>query len=520
MIKDLIVDGAYFLNTSSRYQSLKKYFYNILENDNCKHKRYFDLMMMGLILISISILIHEVKYDVSQFLFDLNDYVITLIFFIEYLLRMWVVSSVSDVVIRHKEHSFLLNREFNLFKAFKEIARDKLKYILSVRAIIDLLAILPFFHQLRLLRIFILLRVFKLFRYARSFQTFSSVFVSKKFEFITLLVFASMVILISSILMYVIEANNPNSSIKTLYDAVYWSIVTISTVGYGDMTPTSVEARFVAMLVIIAGVAVLAFTTSLVVSAFTEKLDEIREEKHIDDLRKLHQFYIVCGYENIAQEVCKNLTRKKHQLVILDEDPLRIEQAQKDGFKALNYDPGIVESYQKLRIDIKTQVKAILCLRESDVENVYTTLTVRSFNKDIYMLSLLMNDKNRDKLTFAGVNEILYSQEIVGLVAREFVGKPVAFEVIHEIRSELNNINIEEIVITQRIASNFNFVAELQHEKFRLVLLGIYIQKSKHFFFNPMDDLVLEEGNILLLVGNVDFIAEFEKFLNTKRKNI
>jgi voltage-gated potassium channel len=312
------------------------------------------------------------------------------------------------------------------------------------------------------------------------------------------------------------EANNPNSSINTLFDALYWSIVTISTVGYGDITPTSNEARFIAMVVITAGVAVLAFTTSLVVSAFNEKLDEIREIKSIDDLSKLKEFYIVCGYENIAQEVCKNLS-KKNKLIVLDEDPQRVQSAIRDGFKALNFDPGNVESYKKLRINIKQHVKAILCLHENDIENVYTTLTVRSFNKDIFILSLLMDENNRNKLAFAGANEILYSKELVGLVAREFVGKPVAFEVIHELRSELNGINIEEIVITQRIASNFTFVEELNYLKFRLILLGIYQKEHKRFFFNPLDSLILKEGNILLLIGNINFIKEFEKYLNTKR---
>jgi len=517
MLKDLIVDGAYFLHTSSRYQKVKSFVYNLLENDSYWLKKYFDIFMMVLIISSVAILIREVKFEINPFLEHINDYFITVIFFIEYVLRLWIVSSVSEVIIEHKEHNFMLGREFSLTAAFRDIAKEKLRYMLSLRAIIDLLAILPFFHELRLLRIFILFRVFKLFRYARSFQTFSSVFVNKRFEFLTLLMFSSMVIFVSSVLIYVMEANNPNSSINTLYDAFYWSIVTISTVGYGDITPSSNEAKFVAIGVITAGVAVLAFTTSLVVSAFAEKLDEIRELKSIDDLRKLKDFYIVCGYENIAQEVCKNLS-KKNQLIILDESPQRVEQALKDGFKALNYDPGMVESYHKLRINIKTNVKAILCLREDDVENVYTTLTVRSFNKDVKILSLLMNQNNRKKLTFAGANEILYSKELVGLVAREFVGKPVAFEVIHELRSELNNINIEEIVITERIASNFRLVEELQATRFRLVLLGIYKNEHKRFFFNPLDSLVIEEGNILLLIGNIKFIDEFENYLNIKRE--
>jgi len=515
MMKRLILDAAFFLNTSKAYQANKRFVYNVLENDNYKYKKYFDMFMITLIMISVIVLIREVKFHVNDFFLYFNNYIISIIFLIEYLLRLWVSSSVSQIVIKHNEHDTMLGKEFNLFASLVDIGKIKLKYITSMRAIIDLLAIVPFFHQLRLLRIFILFRVFKLFRYARSFQTFTSVLATKKFEFLTLLMFSSIVIFVSSVLIYVMEANNPNSPIDTLYEAIYWSIVTISTVGYGDITPATDAGRLVAMFVIVAGVAVLAFTTSLVVSAFTEKLDEIKETKTVDDLKKLEKFYIICGYEKIAQEVAIQLS-KNNNLIVLDENIDRIKKAQKDGFTALNYDPGSVDSYKKLNIDIDTQVKAILCLRENDVENVYTALTVRSFNKDIYILSLLMKEINRKKLSFTGINEILYSKELVGLIAKEFVGKPVAFEVIHALRSEYTSVDIQEIIVTQRMLTSFTLVEQLHNAQYRLILLGIYKQTHKRFFFNPIDSTVLEQGDYLVLIGNSVFIKEYEKYLHKK----
>ncbi|MBU1658982.1 ion transporter [bacterium] len=511
----MIVDFSYSLNASKTYQKTKHFFYNLLENDTFQYKKYFDLFMITLIFMSVAILIREVKSHVSDYLLYFNNYIISIIFLTEYLLRLWVNSSITEIIIKRSEYDAMLNTKFNLSIALLDILKVKIRYIVSARAIIDLLAIIPFFHQLRLLRIFILFRVFKLFRYARSFQTFTSVLATKKFEFITLLMFSGIVIFVSSVLIYVMEANNPDSPIDTLYEAVYWSIVTISTVGYGDITPVTDAGRFVAMLVIIAGIAVLAFTTSIVVSAFTEKLDEIKETKIVDDVSKLKQFYLICGYENVAEEVAKKLLSHSN-VIVLDEDVKRIENAKKDGLIALNYDPGSVESYKKLRIDIDTQVKAILCLRESDVENVYTALTVRSINKDVFILSILMNDIHRNKLNFAGVNEILYAKELVGMIAKEFVGKPVAFEVIHALRSDYSNIDIEEIVVNERMLESFYCVAELHNSKYRVVLLGIYKQKNKRFLFNPIDTTLLEQGDYLLVIGNSMFIREFNKYLHQK----
>lgn len=471
--------------------------------------------MITLIFISVIILVREVKSHVDDSLLFFNNYIISIIFFIEYMLRLWVISSVTKVIIEQSEHDAMLGDEFHVLKPLKEITKVKVKYMLSVKAIIDLLAIIPFFHQLRLLRIFILFRVFKLFRYAKSIQTFTSVIAAKKFEFLTLLIFASIIVFVSSVLIYVMEANNPDSPIDTLFEALYWSIVTISTVGYGDITPTTEAGRVVAMFVIVAGIAVFSFTTSLIVTAFTEKLDEIKDLKLIDDIAKIKEFYLICGYENISKEVAKKLS-VNNKVIILEEDPLKVEQARKDGFTALDYNPGSIDSYKKLRINIGTQVKAILCLSHSDVKNVYTALTVRSFNKDIFILSILVNKINRNKLNFAGVNELFYEKELVGVIAKEFVGQPVAFEAIHALRSNYNGIDMQEIVINDRVLESFVTVGELENKKYRVVLLGVYKKSKKRFFFNPLDSTVLEVGDYLLVIGNSQFINEFGNYLHKK----
>ena len=309
------------------------------------------------------------------------------------------------------------------------------------------------------------------------------------------------------------EANNPDSKINSLYEAFYWSIVTISTVGYGDVVAVSPEGQFVAIVVILSGISVLAFTTSLFVSAFTEKLDDIKETKTLQDISKLDRIHIICGYESIAIEVVKKLVRAKYNVLVLDKSEAVIESAKKDGLLALQYDPGKVESYKKLHINMSTQVKAILCLKENDVDNVYTALTIRSINHDVYIMSLLMNNANRNKLLNSGVNELLYDKEFVGLVAREYIGQPVAFEAIHELRSDNTKVDIQEIAITERISCNMPTVGNLKNQEYRVVLLGVHKKSSNRFFFNPIDSTVLETGDFLLVVGNYIFIKDFKKSL-------
>jgi len=516
MLKDFVLDLAYYLDSSSTYQKRKLFFYNVLENEHNKYKRYVDIFLIFLILVSVTVLIREVKFHVSDYLLFFSNYVVSLIFLVEYLLRLWVTSSISKTIVTYAEYDALLQRDAQVSKALKEAFKVKLIYMVSPQAIIDLFAIMPFFHELRLFRLFILFRVFKLFRYAKSIQVFASVLATKRFEFLTLGIFSSVVIFISTVLIYVMEANQLDSQITSMYRAFYWTIVTISTVGYGDITPVSNEGKLVAIFVITSGIAVLAFTTSLFVSAFTEKLDEIREVKTIEEISKIKKFYLICGYGSVANTVAKKLKKSEHEVIVMDKELENVDRAKSDGFTALNYNPGSIESYKKLNIDLTKQIKYILCLHEDDVENVYAALTIRSINKNVPILSLVMNDVNRKKLEFIGIDKIVSPQALVGLITKELVGVPVAFEVIHGLRSEHTNVKLDEIGITQKIVNNFATIGEIGNKEYRVILLGIFKNSEDKFYFHPKDDTILEVGDYLLVIGYSMFITEFEKYLHTK----
>jgi voltage-gated potassium channel len=102
------------------------------------------------------------------------------------------------------------------------------------------------------------------------------------------------------------------------------------------------------------------------------------------------------------------------------------------------------------------------------------------------------------------------------LVAREYVGQPVAFEAIHAIRSEDSLIKIDEITVTERVINSFTTVGELENIRFRVVLLGIQKKSSARFLFNPINSTILETGDVLLVMGNYMFVREFTKFLSKK----
>ena len=147
---------------------------------------------------------------------------------------------------------------------------------------------------------------------------------------------------------------------------------------------------------------------------------------------------------------------------------------------------------------------------------MYTALTVRSFDKDVFILSLLMNDSNRKKLEFAGINHLVYPQELVAMITKEFIGKPVAFEVVHAMRSANGNVKIDELTVTARVRENFKTIGELGNSAYRVIVLGIYQNDTDKFLFNPDKDTAIEVGDYIIAIGYQVFIGEFERHLHTK----
>ena len=338
MLKKLFIRFAFFLHASMGYRKTKELISNFLINSDYRYKRYFDIFMIALIVISISILVYEVKHDVPLWADYFDIYVVSFIFFIEYIARIWVQNSWSKAVVHGYEEAKFLGTEFFLWKPSKKVLLEKFSYMLTPSAIIDFLAILPAYRPLRVLRIFVLFRVFKLLRYTKSIHQFLHVLATKKFELFTLLFLLLFIVSTAGIAIYVLE-EKANDNINSLFDALYWALITISSVGYGDISPVTDGGRVVAMLIIVAGIAMISFVTSVIVSSFSEKLTELKENRLIEEVNKTEEFMIICGYGQMTRMFLRtHAAYYDRRYIIIEQDKKRVDMAIKEGYRAIHDD--------------------------------------------------------------------------------------------------------------------------------------------------------------------------------------
>jgi len=234
----------------------------------------WDKILNGFIIILIMLNVIAVMLETVPWLheryfdeFMMFDRVSVIIFTIEYMLRVW--SCTHEVRYRH---GFL----------------GRLKYMVSTYALIDLLAILPFYIHvfvgldLRVLRILRLLRFFRLFRltaYMKSAKMIRSVFITRANELKLSLILIFFLMIIASCLIYFAEHDAQPAIFSSIPATTWWAIVTVTSVGYGDMVPVTVLGKFLTGVITLLGLAIFALPAGIITAGFLEEMNKGKKKE-------------------------------------------------------------------------------------------------------------------------------------------------------------------------------------------------------------------------------------------------
>ena len=510
--KHKLLSFAYYIEASKGYVRVKNFVYNLMENDSYPYKKIFDFFMIAVILSSVTHLVVDVKHHIPRWLDDLDLYLVTSVFIVEYIARMWIYSDIHKIIIEEYEKSFYFDKKISIFYIFKKIIKNKWSYISSFSAIIDLIAILPSYRGLRVLRILVLFRAFKMLRYTKSLTGFLYVLKNKKFELITLLSLSAFFIFIAGIMLYVFEGDNDNPNINNLFDAFYWALITISTVGYGDIAPVTPEGRVVTMLIIITGIGLISFVTSIIVSSFSERLGVLREGRVIQDVGKKKSITVICGYGLLGRLVAKGLEKEGVEFVVIDRDEHFAQIAYNNGYHSICADASQGDIFKQLGID--ERITHVLCLTSDDIQNAFIAVNIKSLNENVYVTARCSDEEIAQKMEFAHVDHIIMPEEIAGMMGAVYAGERVAFEVLLSIIEEKEKTQIDEINITKGSFLDNTTIGEVDFEKLRVILLGVFrhsdLKSLSEFIFNPSSDFLLASGDSLVCIGYTTAIANLK----------
>ena len=518
-MNSFFINIAYFLESSKKYYNAKHFIYELLEDNNSKKRKYFDFFMIFLVLSTVGILIYEVNHQLLPWL-DTYETVAIIIFIIEWLSRLWISSHSHKHIIQDYEKSELLNQQYYFSKSLKKIIKEKFDFIISPLSIIDLLAILPYYRPLRILRILMLFRLFKILRYTNSIKQFRHVFLEKKFEFLTLGIMFFMAIAFGSTIIFIYEGAGVNPNIHNYFDAIYWSIITISTVGFGDISPITIQGRVATLFLVVGGMGVIAFSTSIVTTALSEKLLVLKEEKVIGEANSLDNFIIICGFGRMGKVLADEFIKSKQKFIVVDQNDDLFKYSSSE--KILTVKGDATDSSLLTSIGINNGgATTIIAITDNDAVNLSIILTARSLNPKIRIIARANNTEAKEKLLLAGASEVVLSNEITALVASEYIGQPVAFEAIDDILLNSEGAVMDEIEILKKSQFIGHNLISINMDKFNLTLIGVIKAKNRNdFVFNPnKEEYIIEEKDIFIIIGNKESITQLKiDLLSSKPK--
>ncbi|MDD4137542.1 MAG: ion transporter [Methanoregula sp.] len=262
--------GTPSASRAGRYDRIQQNVYILLESpaDTNRLRKAIIFFITILILLNVVMVILEtvnslyLQYTTFFHLFDLFT---VIVFSTEYTLRIWCC-------VKNPLYS--------------SPVRGRLRYMVSPYMLIDLVALTPFylpliipveFRLLRLLRLFRLFRVLRLGKYSHAFETFVDVLKSKKEELVITVIMTMIILILASSTLYTVERDVQPDKFGSIPDAMWWAVVTLATVGYGDIYPITPLGKFFAALVAISAIGLFALPAGILASGFAESITCKRE---------------------------------------------------------------------------------------------------------------------------------------------------------------------------------------------------------------------------------------------------
>ena len=246
------------------YLKIQKRTSQLLSKGNLADKpsQYVDMILFILIVLNIAaVCLESVKHIGNEYkvAFNAFEFFSVVIFSIEYVLRVWSAPARND-----------LGNSTNIIK--------RMKYIFSFTGLIDFLAIIPsilpyFFGglDLRWLRVLRLLRLLKISNYSSALEDFFSAIKADWRSFSAALYLMVIALFLSSALMYIAEHDSQPEKFSSIPETMWWGLITLTTVGYGDVSPVTPLGKIIGAFTAIMGVCTVALLTGIVASAFANQ---------------------------------------------------------------------------------------------------------------------------------------------------------------------------------------------------------------------------------------------------------
>ena len=297
-------------------------------------------------------------------------------------------------------------------------------------------------------------------------------------------------------------------------DALWMVLITISTIGYGEVSPLTPAGRLVTVLIVGGGLIVVQLTIQRILglkdSGYFRRLREFRIHRMLESL---NDHVILCGYGRIGQEIAAQLQRDQVPLVVIENDPDRRDVAEINGLQVLQADATLDETLIDAGLGRCLSLVAAL---PSDAANLYVVLSARGLQPSCRLIARANSDEAATKLRLAGASAVVSPYVAGGRVMAASAMRPLALDFMELLAG--SDYEIEEFQLSHDPALLRSIkgrsLAELRLGR-RSGALVIAIRVQGRLVANPGGDRLLEPGQVLIVLGSRRQLRQFQDLLGT-----
>ncbi len=303
----------------------------------------------------------------------------------------------------------------------------------------------------------------------------------------------------------------------TYFDCFYMTIITLSTVGYGetvDLTGNT-PARVFTIVLILVGMSNLIFVLTAITSSLIDgQLNRyLRRKKMKKIISHLNDHLIVCGAGNTGHHIIQELYNTKKSFVVIEENKDVFEDLQNRYLDiiCIHGDATKDEVLEEAGVE---HAKAIAAVLPYDKDNLFLTITAKQLNPNVRIISKIMNLENKRKLIRAGASSIVPPQFIGALRLVSEMVRPKVVGFLDNMLRDKKNLRIEEIKIPKNSWTIGKTLQQLDlRSKVGLQVLAFQDPVSQAYNYAPKSDDTIHEDMVLITLGEPDQIAQLEKFI-------
>ncbi|HEA21890.1 hypothetical protein LCGC14_1153520 [marine sediment metagenome] len=298
-------------------------------------------------------------------------------------------------------------------------------------------------------------------------------------------------------------------------DALYMTVITVTTVGFSEVGPLSTEAKFFTVFLIISSVFIFAFSISLITEYILSRnsLQLLKKKKVKDKISKLTDHVVICGFGRNGMQAAERLRTYKKPFVVIEKDREVIDKYEEEGILFVEGDSNEDDTLSEAGIE---RAQYLIAAMPDDAANLFVVLSARQMNKSMFIISRASLATSQKKLKLAGADKVIMPDRIGGDHMASLVVMPNLITFMDQLGTEgKNTTNLEEVAIEDfRDQVDCNSLRDLDlRRKTGCTIIG-YIEPDGKYTINPEADLQLQPKSKVIVLGRPEQIRKLHEMFH------